>query len=1027
MSIEYLEDFSEPLTPGMVKAQAIIHRYEMPSEIEQEIRRTPYRFGYGGFSEAVYYRTYSQLKSNGKKEDYPDTIIRVVKGIVSIVKDWKLKNCLEYDEDRWNDMALRFGKAFMKMQVLPPGRGLWISGTDYAYNRGSAAFNNCGFCSMDEGFIKASCWTMDSLMCGCGIGISTECKSDEFNNLVLPSSSNKKVYKVHDSREGWVKSLYLLLQSYFDGIHIEFDYSGLRIEGVPIRGFGGESSGPEPLRILHERVKIFIKCFIECRDFTNENSILDMIVSHINIYPKNNRIERPSLIYSLQQLIFSYEGSPTSDDDKSSYLISIISSYFKNLTKNEQNEYEILRDILNNITDMEDYKKVSYMLEEITSHYYDSLIFKLLLKDIMYKSEVFPKKTYSKTRLICDIFNSIGICIVAGNVRRSSEIVLANVKDPDFKDLKNFQLNPERGIIGWMSNNTVTLDKTEDFDELPNVAKRILDNGEPGILNRLNIKRYGRIGRQPIGREAEEDLGTGLNPCITGDTLILTSEGLNMVNHLIGRQFIAIVNGQEHSSTIDGFWSTGVKSVVKITLKNGMEIKVTPDHKILTERGMKPSTEFLEDEKIVLGNNTNYLNKKYLEYAKHLILGNLDKTNLDFDLLECSREYLDSYQLIFASLGIMSKIINGTDICFLELPKNADLYLNGKCNLVQEYSSEISKIEVLPDEEVYDCTIPGPHCFSGNGVIMSNCGEIILESYEYCNLAEIFPARCESFEDLQEAAFLATTYASTVSLLPTHWTCSNRVIAKNRRIGVSISGITDEIRRIGVTRFTKNCRAMYRTVRETNKRLAQENGVPESIRVTTVKPSGTISQLVGVPSGVHYNEFDYCIRRMRIGTTSKLSEILKKSGYDYEFDKMAGEGTLVFSFPLHQGDGRSADEVSPWEQASNLALMQREWADNSVSCTISVKPDTHGDELEHLLAHFAPVIKCLSVLPVTPIGVYEQMPYEKITKAQYEEMLSKVKPIDTNELDDIAIGTRGCDGDSCDLNAYKLSMKEFGK
>lgn len=727
--MEFLEDKEEPLIHGMVKAQAIDHIYEMPLYVEQQIRSHPYKFGYGGFSESVYYRTYSQLKVDGTKETFPDTIIRVVTGIISIIKDWKIKHALEWDQQRWDTMAAEFGLAFMKMQLLPPGRGLWISGTNYSYKRGSAAFNNCGFVSTREGLIKSACWTMDSLMCGCGIGFDTDINQGELSLIAIPNN-RERTYKIHDSREGWVKSLYLLLESYYTGVKTHFDYSDIRREGVPIKRFGGESSGPEPLRILHERVRIFLECYIRVKDGSDAyTEILNMTRKQLEF--STSQIEKSSLEWAISEL--------------------------------EKMEPELR-----------------------------------------------AKKTYGKSRLICDIFNSIGCCVVAGNVRRSSEIALASVDDVEFRHLKDHQLNPERANISWMSNNTVRLNKIEDFELLPDVAQRIKDNGEPGILNRLNVKRYGRVNRrEPIGREAEEDKAIGVNPCC----------------------------------------------------------------------------------------------------------------------------------------------------------------------------------------------------------------EINLESFEYCNLAEIFPSRCETFDEMKKAAYLATIYCSIVSLLPTHWVESNKVIARNRRIGVSMSGIVEEIARSSATSFTKKCRALYQIVRKTNREFAEENGVPESIRVTTVKPSGTISQLAGVSSGIHHPTYKYCIRRVRMSSNTKLVELLKEAGYPHEIDKKCGESTIIFSFPLHQSNARTAEEVSVWEQASNLAMLQREWADNCVSCTLYFNPKTEGPDLEHVLAHFSPVIKSLSALPHTEDGIYEQAPYEKITEAEYHELSANIKRINFSSLtfNDQAIEVRGCDSDKCEL------------
>jgi ribonucleotide reductase alpha subunit len=1101
-TVEILYDTEEPLVPGMVKAQPIIHRYDMPKAVEDEIRSTPYKFGYGGFSDSVYYRTYSRLKEDGTKENFHDTIVRVVKGIVSIAKDWRVRHALEWDEDRWDNMAIRFGKAMLKMQLLPPGRGLWISGTEYSYKRGAVAFNNCGFCSLKEGLVKCATWTIDSLACGCGIGFDTFEKVDEnsikeFDKFVIPGcyecrhlrnideiiklncSCKKRIYKIHDSREGWVKSVYLLLDSYFTGIMTYFDYSDLRLEGVPIKGFGGHSSGPEPLRILHERICLFIECYIDvnknCLDAYE--TIINMTKKHILIYPENNTTERPSLIYALSEL-----------------------------------------------------EKMDKSISE--------------------------KKTYGSSRLICDIFNSIGICIVAGNVRRSSEISLGGATDIEFRNLKNHELNPERSIISWMSNNTVCLDKKEDFELLPEIAERIKDNGEPGILNRLNGTRYGRFGRRhPIGREAEEDKGIGTNPCVTGDTLVQTSYGYRRVDQLVGKQFSAVVDGKNYWSTSKGFWLTGIKDVYEIELYNGLKIKLTSNHKLLTKKEnitqWKEVKDIVHNEKIILTENNDYkwngigtfedgyfcgqlicdgkfkldcpqiclwiksdvnplshlgyiilenyakslntghffngwrkdrVNNKYTKYILQtekfkevsdkfgiyptekkvpefgsydftvgLLRGLFDvngiviyKDYLSVILCNFNIEKLESVQRLLFSLGIYSSICkyeqnegnvkyelscSGTSVKrffntvgFYEQDKQNKLYnaiqKHNKEFYTKDYMSGVYSLLYLGKEAVYDCTIPGPNCFSAGGILAHNCSEILLESFEYCNLAEIFPSKCNKLEELEEAAYLATIYTSTVSLLSTHWIYSNKVIAKNRRTGVSMSGIIEDIARSSNTLFIKKCRHLYKLIRLTNKSYADENGVPESIRCTTVKPSGTISQLAGVSSGIHHNTYKYCIRRVRMGANTKLVEILKKAGYPYETDLMAGEGTIIFSFPLHQGNARTAEEVSVWEQASNLALMQREFADNSVSCTLYFNPVTEGPSLEHVLSHFAPVIKCLSALPHTEAGVYKQAPYEKITEEQYYEFSALIKPINFTDLNEEAEGTRGCDGDTCDIKAY---------
>ena len=318
-----------------------------------------------------------------------------------------------------------------------------------------------------------------------------------------------------------------------------FDYSQIRPEGEPIKGFGGVASGPAPLRKLHNRVE-----------------------SYLNAIATGNLQTNAKVWKEFK-----------SDDGKS------------------------------------EWKEV----------------------------EINVSRDYSHTRFVADVFNAIGACVVAGNVRRSAEICLGDVHDKDFINLKNYEMYPERGEIGWMSNNSVILrsdDDYGDFSYIPEMAKRIRDNGEPGMINLSNIQRYGRLGK--------------------------------------------------------------------------------------------------------------------------------------------------------------------------EMPDNATL--------------------------------------------VNPCGEINLCSMELCNLAETFPPRCDNPDTFYEAVKYATFYASTVSLLPTHRPETNAIIAKNRRIGVSISGIAQWASGVvegkwGNMNYTKMgtyLRNAYKVVKNENIRLAKEAGVPASVRVTTVKPSGSI-------------------------------------------------------------------------------------------------------------------------------------------------------------------------------------------
>lgn len=928
MSLTEIVDFSEPLIEGMVHVPPITHRFELSEDQEMELRSIEKNKGFGAFSDIIFMRTYSRV-INGKKENFHDTIIRNVNGILSIRKNYYLNHGIYWDEEYWSNFAMNMGRTMLKMQFLPPGRGLYVCGTEFSYQRGGAAFNNCGFVSTANNLLLASVWTMDSLMCGCGIGFDTRFEANTKQNLYRPGCqkcrTNNDVctdcdtvrYLVHDSREGWVKSLYLLMESYLvEGKKVvKFDYSAIRSKGEPLKGFGGISSGSEPLQILHQRIRLYFDCYFEaqridleastmnfCHSYSSER-ICGLMIEFCEKTGMHNAIEK------LKIMIKRLNDIPTSLDE-----CLILCGH----TPTDPCPPEILKRAV----------EIQGMDRSTFSEKY--------------------RKTYGTTRLVADIFNAIGCCVVAGNIRRSSEIALGIYGDKEFLELKNYNLNPERAAIGWMSNNTVIMEQASDFIGIPDVVEGMKMNGEPGILNLINVQKFGRIGKKnPIGRENEPDKAIGLNPCITGDSIISTAEGHKSVVDLIGKQFSVIVGTEIFESTEKGFWSNGVKSVYTLTLENGFSIKCTDNHMFCV--------------------SDDYQWKELK----------------DFDV--------DNTRIAVEDEGVMRLF-------------------------------KIKSIEYCGEEEVFDCSIPGKNYYIANGILSHNCGEIALESFEYCNLSEIFLPHCHTEHEAVNAAKIATFYASTISLLPTHWSQSNKVISRNRRIGVSLSGIADYHDKHGYTKTTEMFKKLYRIVRGENTRLAVDAGIPESIRVTTVKPSGTISLLAGVSPGIHFPTFEFAIRTVRISADSDLVPKLIAAGIPHEPDFYSGPGTLVFSFPIYQGETRSAQNVSIWEQAMLQMTLQREWSDNATSCSLYFNPETEGPSLERVISQIAPVVKGLSCFPHSDEGVYVQAPYQKIDKDKYFELLSSIKEV---QWDDSIIeesnAPRGCDGDRCDLAAYRLS------
>lgn len=315
-----------------------------------------------------------------------------------------------------------------------------------------------------------------------------------------------------------------------------------------------------------------------------------------------------------------------------------------------------------------------------------------------------------------------------------------------------------------------------------------------------------------------------------------------------------------------------------------------------------------------------------------------------------------------------------------------------------------------------------------NAVGTNPCGEQTLESTELCCLVESFPSRHESFKEYKNTLKYAYLYAKTVTLLPTHWPETNAVMMKNRRIGLSQSGIIDSFVRHGRREMLNWCDQGYDYIRDLDKIYSDWLCIPRSIKMTSVKPSGTVSLLPGVSPGIHYPHAEYYIRRVRLAEGDPLVKIMSKSGYDLEKDKKS-KGTLIVSFPIHEKYfDRKKDDVSIWEQFKNCTDYQTYWADNNVSITVTFKRDRiikddkgnevlikgEEDDISHALSAYEDKLKAVSLLPLSEHG-YEQAPYEEITKEKYEEMSKNLKPIDFSKLTTKPKGERFCDGDTCML------------
>ena len=299
---------------------------------------------------------------------------------------------------------------------------------------------------------------------------------------------------------------------------------------------------------------------------------------------------------------------------------------------------------------------------------------------------------------------------------------------------------------------------------------------------------------------------------------------------------------------------------------------------------------------------------------------------------------------------------------------------------------------------------------------LNPCGEITLESYELCNIAETFPSRHETLEDYLVTLKYVFLYGKTVTLLPTHQPKTNQVQMRNRRIGISQSGIVENVNRIGPREHLNWCQAGYERIRELDLLYSEWLCIPNSKKLTTVKPSGTVSLLPGTTPGIHFPHSEYYIRRIRVSKNADLWKKMEKAGYHVEPDQNQPDYTMVVSFPVHEPHfDRRKEDVSMWEQLEFAAQMQAYWADNSVSVTVTIKPEEKND-LARALSLYSSRLKSVSFLPLVGHS-YEQAPYEEIDGAKFDQLSVGLRKPRLNEpLDeDDKVIERYCDGDQCEL------------
>jgi adenosylcobalamin-dependent ribonucleoside-triphosphate reductase len=298
------------------------------------------------------------------------------------------------------------------------------------------------------------------------------------------------------------------------------------------------------------------------------------------------------------------------------------------------------------------------------------------------------------------------------------------------------------------------------------------------------------------------------------------------------------------------------------------------------------------------------------------------------------------------------------------------------------------------------------------------CAEQSLESFECCTLVETYINRHESLSDFQRTLKFAYLYAKTVTLIPTHWEKTNAIMQRNRRIGTSVSGLAGFADSRSLPLLRDWLDAGYAEVQKWDRSYSEWLCVRESIKTTTVKPSGTVSILAGETPGVHWPVGgQHVLRAIRFAKADPMVVKFSEAGYLVE-DAVTDPNTVVVYFPIKSVPVRAEREVSLFEKANLAAMAQQYWSDNSVSVTLSFDKETESKHVGTVLHMYEGRLKTVSFLPMGN-DVYPQQPYTSISEEEYMSYKGRLKKINLksvykgNALD--AVGEAYCTTDACEI------------
>lgn len=719
---------------------------------------------------------------------------------------------------------------------------------------------------------------------------------------------------------------------------------------------------------------------------------------------------------------------------------------------------------------------------------------------------------------IHDIQCFIAESVLSGGIRRSAMICFFDINDIDMLNCKAknwWEFNPQRA----MANNSAVVVrhkvKREDFDILWERV-RSSGSGEPGILFTHNPDVLS-------------------NPCVSGDTEILTDDGYKRIDSLVNKE-VNVWNGFEYSKVTPTITGRD-QNMLKITFNDGRELTCTEYHNFHIIEGYIGKTLKVKANELNVGDKLIKHNFPIIEHGEILVdaytqgfisaegmeenktvnvylpkqmcisrLENVSrvvyeegnkrfrvllknkpisknlvpisynlKSKLEwlsglFDgdgcelkegglqLISVNREFLKNLQTLLSTLGVQAKVVPFMDEGMRMLPDgrggSKEFLCKEACRIcvgavqMQELkrlglNCERLKFDKTPqrdasqfvsvksitkagkEEVVYCFTEPKRNLGIFNGIITGQCAEIALKPFQFCNLVEINASDISTQEELEARVKAATTLSTLQAgytdfhYLRPIW---KETTEEDALLGVSMTGIASG----GVLKL--DLPKVAKMAVELNKEVSTKIGINSSQRVTTVKPAGTTSLVLGSSSGVHAWHSPFFIRRIRLNKSESVYKyILSVNPEILEDCVHSPDKTAIFCIPVKAPEGSIFRDEDSLDLLERVKKLHNEWikpghvgGDNShnVSTTVSIKND-EWDKVRDWMWDNKQYYNGISVLPYNG-GTYLQAPFEEITEEEFNKRVILVKDIDFSQIieeDDVTdlTGELACGASGCEI------------